>query len=56
MSNDAHGAQQLFYRDQGFLVTDQGDKHLQKGRLGCREVSDLLGHPASQGQSQQEGI
>lgn len=56
MSNDAHGKQQLSYTAQGFLIPDQGDKHLQKERLGCREVSDLLEHPASQGQSQQVGI
>lgn len=55
MSNDTHRAQQLSYTDQGFLIPHQGGKHLQRRRLGCREVSDLLEHPASQGQSQQEG-
>lgn len=30
VSNDAHGAQQPSYTDQGFLIPDQGDKHLQR--------------------------
>lgn len=30
--------------------------NIYRGKLGCRQVSDLLEHPASQGQSQQVRI
>lgn len=30
VSNDAHGAQQPSYADQGFLIPNWGDKHLQR--------------------------
>ena len=47
VSNNAHGAQQLSYTDQGFLILIQADKHLQRERHRRREVNDLLEHPTS---------
>lgn len=32
----------------GFLISIQTDKHLQREKLRCREVNDLLEHPTSQ--------